>query len=231
MRTRTTRNGLKGNGLRALLLVPVLAMAGAAAAETPASISKVNGAIRTEAGTTYDTLETVNGSIQLAEGSRAATVETVNGSIVLAKRSAAERAETVNGGISVGEDSELGAAETVNGAIRLERGGRVRGSLETVNGQIRIEQTEVGGDIRTVNGDLEILDGSRVAGGLHIDKPNTGWFSWGRQTRVPKVVIGANSEVAGPLVFEREVELWVHDSARIGPVEGAEPKRFSGERP
>lgn len=226
MRTRTPRTGLQ-----ALLLVPLLAMAGLAAAERPASISKVNGAIRAEAGQTYAKLDTVNGSIQLAEGSRADTVETVNGSITLSTRAAVDRANTVNGSITAGDDSELGQAETVNGAIRLGRGSSVRGDLETVNGQIRVEQTEVGGDIRTVNGDLEILDGSRVAGSLRIDKPGASWFNWGRQPRVPKVVIGANSEVAGPLVFEREVELWVHESARIGRVEGAEPKRFSGSRP
>ena len=32
--------------------------------------------------------------------------------------------------------------------------------------------------------------------------------------------------VAGPLRFEREVDLYVHRSARIGPVTGAEPVIF-----
>jgi hypothetical protein len=41
-------------------------------------------------------------------------------------------------------------------------------------------------------------------------------------------VIGPNSEVVGPMVFKREVELFVHESARIGRVEGAEAKPYSG---
>jgi hypothetical protein len=76
-----------------------------------------------------------------------------------------------------------------------------------------------------------VLDGSRVAGGIKIEKPSAGWFNWGGKQRSPSVVIGPNSEVAGELVFEREVELHVHDSARIGRVSGAEVKRFSGSEP
>jgi hypothetical protein len=45
------------------------------------------------------------------------------------------------------------------------------------------------------------------------------------------VIVGAESVVEGPLVFERPVELFVHETARIGEVEGAEPQRFSGDSP
>jgi hypothetical protein len=41
-------------------------------------------------------------------------------------------------------------------------------------------------------------------------------------------VIGPDSEVVGAIVFKREVELFVHESARIGRVDGAEAKRYSG---
>jgi hypothetical protein len=37
--------------------------------------------------------------------------------------------------------------------------------------------------------------------------------------------------VEGTLDFEREVELFVHDSARIGKVSGATAKKFSGATP
>jgi hypothetical protein len=37
--------------------------------------------------------------------------------------------------------------------------------------------------------------------------------------------------VDGPLVFEREVKLYVHDSARIGQVSGATVVHYSGDRP
>ena len=47
-------------GLMAAALLPTTLLA------APKSIDKVNGAIRTEAGTEYGSLETVNGSIRVA---------------------------------------------------------------------------------------------------------------------------------------------------------------------
>ncbi len=49
--------------------------------------------------------------------------------------------------------------------------------------------------------------------------------------RIPRVVIGPGATVEGTLKFEREVELFVSDSATIGRVEGAKPIRFAGESP
>jgi hypothetical protein len=76
-----------------------------------------------------------------------------------------------------------------------------------------------------------VLDGSVVSGRILVEKPNGGWFNNNSNHRVPKIVIGAHSEVRGELRFEREVELFVHESARIGAVVGASPTRFSGEQP
>lgn len=211
-----------------LPLVVLIAFAGSAAAERLTSIDKVNGSIRTEQGRAYDSLETVNGSITLAAQVQAESVETVNGSISLNEGARAESVETVNGSISFGASSQAGSAETVNGSIRLDRGAAVQRGVETVNGAIRLEAATIGGDVATVNGDITLLDGSRIAGGITIEKPSTGWFNWGGNPRVPKIVIGPNSEVVGPMVFKREVELFVHESARIGRVEGAEAKRYSG---
>ena len=39
--------------------------------------------------------------------------------------------------------------------------------------------------------------------------------------RKPRVIIGPNASVNGSLQFEREVTLYVHRTARIGPVSGA----------
>jgi len=195
------------------LAAVLLACAGAASAERPTSIDKVNGSIRTDEGAEYRSLDTVNGSI------------------VLAARATAESIETVNGSITLRENSRGGEVETVNGAIRMDRGALSKGTIETVNGTLNLEGAEVGGNLNTVNGDINVLDGSRVAGGIKIEKPTGSWFNWGGNQRTPTVVIGANSEVAGPMVFEREVELFVHESARIGSVSGAEVKRFSGAKP
>jgi len=45
-------------------------------------------------------------------------------------------------------------------------------------------------------------------------------------SRKPRVIIGPNAVVEGPLLFEREVVLYVHRTARVGPVTGAEPIPF-----
>jgi len=64
-----------------------------------------------------------------------------------------------------------------------------------------------------------LLEGSRVEGGILVRKPKSSW-SLGKSGK-PRVVIGAGSEVRGELVFEREVDLRVDPSARIGAVRGA----------
>jgi DUF4097 and DUF4098 domain-containing protein YvlB len=205
-------------------LLPALAVA------APKSIDKVNGAIRTEAGTEYGDLETVNGSIRVAEGVVARSVETVNGSVAVDRLARVDSVETVNGSIQLRADASVdGAAETVNGSITLDAGSAVQGRVETVNGGIRLVQARIGGGIETVNGDIDVLDGSRVSGGIVMRKPSMGWFN-NNTSRVPKVTIGANSVVEGRLVFEREVELCVHPTARIGPVEGATVKTLGVER-
>lgn len=205
-------------------LLPALAVAG------PKSIDKVNGAIRTEAGTEYGDLKTVNGSIRVAEGVVARSVETVNGSVSVDRLARVDSVETVNGSIQLRADASVDSeAETVNGSITLEAGSAVQGRVETVNGAIRLTQARIGGGIETVNGDIDVLDGSRVAGGIVMRKPSMGWFN-NNTSRTPKVTIGANSVVEGKLVFEREVELYVHPTAKIGPVEGATPKTLAVER-
>jgi hypothetical protein len=50
-------------------------------------------------------------------------------------------------------------------------------------------------------------------------------------SRPPKIVVGENARIRGRLVFERPVELYVHDSAEIGQVSGAQVNRYSGREP
>jgi len=96
----------------------------------------------------------------------------------------------------------------------------------------RLVGTEVNGGIRTVNGGIDLGPGTRVDGDLTVAEAPRRLLSWGsRESRTPTIVIGPDSEVRGRLEFKREVDLHVHDSARIGAVEGAEPQRFSGDRP
>jgi len=70
-----------------------------------------------------------------------------------------------------------------------------------------------------------------VRGGLKVNKPTSNWMPirFG-SNRKPRIVIGPNAVVDGDLVFEREVVLYVHASARIGKVTGATPVAFDTPR-
>jgi hypothetical protein len=70
-----------------------------------------------------------------------------------------------------------------------------------------------------------------VRGGVTVEKPTNNWLpiTIGKQ-RIPRIVIGPEARVDGPMVFEREVKLYVHSSARIGQVTGATPEPYDTPR-
>ncbi|MCC4587861.1 hypothetical protein LL962_12240 [Xanthomonas sp. NCPPB 1067] len=191
-------------------------------------ISKVNGRIGAEAGKVYGNLETVNGSIEVAAGAQTKDVETVNGGIQIGNGARTGGVSTVNGGISVGQKVIVsGGLETVNGSVLVERGSRISGGVETVNGGIGLVGTDLGKGIETVNGDITVGVDSHVHGGIQVEKPN---FSFAfKPARKPRVVIGPNAVVDGPLQFEREVSLYVHRTAKIGAVSGATARSFDSD--
>jgi DUF4097 and DUF4098 domain-containing protein YvlB len=216
---------------RTLLSLALLAASGLAFAQAPArpDIDKVNGSITAEAGQAYGDLSTVNGGIRIASGAQAEDVETVNGGINGEDDIRADSLSTVNGGIRLGLRAQVdGDVETVNGGIFVDRGGRVRGSVGTVNGAIGLVDTDVGGGIETVSGDITVGAGSHVKGGIRVEKPGKMMGISFRKPKVPRVVVGPQAVVEGALVFEREVKLYVHQSARIGQVTGATAQRYSG---
>lgn len=193
-------------------------------------ISKVNGSIQIETGRSMGDLGTVNGSIRVGANSRAAEVSSVNGSIEIEAGAQVESADTVNGRIAIGKKARVAQdMETVNGSLRLDEGSEVGADLSNVNGSIQLRAAHVVGRISTVNGDIEIGADSRVDGGILVEKSNS-WFSWSN-SKPPRVVIGPRAVIGGPMVFEREVDLHVSDSATVGSIEGATPKKFAGENP
>lgn len=211
--------------LLALLLISPVVLAGADAGKR--DIDKVNGSIRTEAGQQYGDLETVNGSVTVERGVVAESASTVNGSIQIREDASVETAETVNGAISLQRNaSALRNVETVNGGISLAAGVQVGGSLETVNGSMKLRQATVERGLRTVNGSLDIGDASVVRGGITVEKPS-GWINWSKSSK-PRVIIGENVVVEGDLVFEHEVELFVHPTAKVGRISGVAPVRLDG---
>ncbi|KAF1689451.1 hypothetical protein [Pseudoxanthomonas koreensis] len=209
-----------------------LAFAFALACPLPAlagnDISKVNGSIEATAGTSYGDLDTVNGAVRIGEGAQVREASTVNGSITVGDGASVGSLETVNGSIRLGRNVQVAKdIETVNGSVFVDQGGKVGGDVETVNGAIGLVRTELRGGIETVNGDITVGVGSRVGGGITIERSH-GWFNTGKK-RKPRVVVGPDAVVEGPLKFEREVTLYVHRSARTGPVTGAEAVVFDTE--
>ena len=220
---------------RTLLFTVLLAAAGVAQAHDEQrirDIDKVNGSITAEAGQFYGDLSTVNGGIDLRRGAKVEDVETVNGGIEAGDEVVARSVSTVNGGIRFGQRAQVdGDVETVNGGIFFDRGSNVRRGVSTVNGGIGLVDTDLGGGIETVNGDITVGVGSHVKGGIRVEKPTGNWGLRMGKPKVPRIVIGPNAVVEGNLVFEREVTLHVHQSARIGNVSGATAQRYSTATP
>ncbi len=194
------------------------------------NLSRINGSISANAGQTYRALETVNGSITIADNVAAESAETVNGRINLGSNARVGSLETVNGDIHIRTGAQIAHTVTsVNGDLELASGSHVGGKLSNINGKIVLDHAVVDGMVETTSGDITIGDGSVVHGGLHVDKP--GATNFNLSNRKPRIVIGPNAVVDGALVFDREVDLLVSSSAKIGAVTGATAKPIDGSAP
>jgi DUF4097 and DUF4098 domain-containing protein YvlB len=184
------------------------------------NLSAVNGSVRAESGTTYDTLSTVNGDVRMERGATADNAKTVNGEVRLESEARVGSASTVNGTLEVAEGGSIVRdASTVNGGIRLARSVHVGGDVTTVSGEIELNGADVGGRLTTNNGNIDLTDGAKVRGGIHVKKSNDWGWSWSKQDPV-KVHVCGTCAVDGELRFDRPVELRVDDGARIGKVIG-----------
>jgi len=198
-------------------------------ADEDGDISKVNGGITAERGGHYRDLETVNGGITVESKAVAEDVETVNGGIDVEDDAQVRSLSTVNGGIDAGERVRVDdGVETVNGGVHFDFNSHIGKDIETVNGGITVKQSEVGGQIHTMNGDITIGAKSMVRGGVWIEKPRGVHFG---KMKIPRVVIGPDATVQGTLRFDREVELFVHPSAKIGTVVGATAQAWTDKLP
>lgn len=206
------------------------------AGEESSGASSVNGSISVgEDAIVTGNLKTVNGTIRVDQGATIEKASTVNGSVRIAENVTSESLETVNGSIKVGPgcsvDGQIGA---VNGRISVGTGASIEDDVGNVNGQIELSGATVGGNIETVNGDIELDEGSVLKGNLIVEK-KSGW-GWGKsKNRKPRVVIGPGSRVEGKLILEREVELFISETAEVGGVDGEmsmeDAVLFSGKRP
>jgi len=194
----------------------------------------VNGSIHVSAGQKKDDISTVNGAIHIANNAVVAGAQTVNGSISVGAHATADELHTVNGAITLEDGASVAhAISAVNGALTLHSGADVGGALTNVNGSIILQSAHVGGGIQTVSGNMDIGSNSHVDGGILVQKEPTDafwFFHWGSRTS-PRIVIGPGAVVQGNLRFERQVRLFVSDSATIGSVIGASAVKFSGDKP
>ena len=219
----------------------------------PAYGFNVNKSISVEAGSTTDghstvngsisvgsdaivngSLETVNGTIRVDDNVRLRDAETVNGAVRLGDGITADDVSSVNGSIRIGKCGSIGGGiSVINGRIQLGMGSTVSEDVSNVNGEIIIEGTEIGGDLSTVTGDVTLTHNSVLHGDMIIAEPR-GW-SWRRNTRKPKIIIGPGSKVIGTIRAEQEIDLYISDSAEVGDVTGKasmdQAVRFSGDRP
>lgn len=200
-------------------------------------ISKVNRSVTVEDGGRAGDVESVNGSIQIGDDAIIESAETVNGSVRIGANGQAESLETVNGSITVGAKTVVAdGIETVNGAITLAEDAASLDKIETVNGRIELgARAQAGAGIELVNGGVELKDAARVTGNITVRKPGGfGWFNG--NNKPPRVILGPNAVVNGDLVFEREVELYMHTTAKVtgkqhGPLVGGKVNSFSGDQP
>jgi len=190
----------------------------------------VNGSIHVPAGQPSGDIDTVNGSIHVDDNGAISTASTVNGGIGIGAHATAKSLNTVNGGITLEDGSQVSnGVSAVNGTLTLKKGADVGGQLANVNGDIVLQGAHVAGGIKTVSGDINVGSNSHVEGGILVERQNGSWFHWGNSK--PRIVIGPGAVVQGNLRFEREVALYVSDTATIGPVTGATPVKFSGPNP
>ena len=198
--------------------------------------STVNGSITVGDNAVVDgSITTVNGSITVNKDSRVKDAETVNGSIRMGRGVAAGNVESVNGEIRLDENVSIaGVVSVVNGKITMGKGCRVSDDVSNVNGNVSISSSEIGGDLGTVNGDITLTDNSVLHGKLTVEKPG-GW-NWNKTNRrKPRVVIGPGVQVMGSIHLEREVDLFISETAKVSGVSGKmsmdEAVLFSGPQP
>jgi len=198
--------------------------------------SSVNGSISVGAGAVVKgDLDTVNGRIRVDSDARVEDVSTVNGGVRIDSGVTADSLSTVNGAITVAENVTInGDIEAVNGEIGIDRGSKVARSVSNVNGEIELVASTVGGDLFTVSGDIDLRDGAEIKGDIIVEEPG-GWGWNHKDKRVPEIVIGPGSRVHGNIRLEREVRLYISDTAEVGGVVGEmsmdDAVRFSGKRP
>jgi hypothetical protein len=95
--------------------------------------------------------------------------------------------------------------------------------ITTTNGRIRMTGATAA-SLDTKNGSIDLREGTRIEGRLRVrENDNQG------DNRNPEVRIGPGVTVIGPLVFERDVDLYIHETAEVGEIQGATPMPYPAD--
>lgn len=193
-------------------------------AQVSGNLSNVNGPIEVGERARVGSITNVNGLIGLQAGAEAGRIESVNGAITLVREVTITGNVTgVNGSIEIGESGRVdGDVVTVNGRLALGPDVRVAGKVANVRGKIELDGTFVE-EIETTAGSIELSGATIVEGRLWVKAARNG------DDHLPRIVIGPQVKVGGPLQFDRPVELLIHESAEVGEIIGAEPECFNCE--
>jgi cytoskeletal protein CcmA (bactofilin family) len=214
------------------------------------NIDTGSGSVRLHDDARSGDIDTGSGRVELGRNARAGRIDTGSGRVQLDDGAHSEHIDTGSGGVEGGSNVVVdGKIDTGSGGVELGAGSRVAGDIDTGSGGVELLATEVAGYIDTGSGRVYLTDSNilgevrtrsgevRLEGSTHVHgdllvQTNRCWgLCWSNEPNPARVIIGANARVDGRIKFEHPGELWVHEQARIGKVEGVEVQRFQGERP
>ncbi len=226
---------------------------GSVTLEAGASARRIDtgsGSVRLHEDARSGDIDTGSGRVELGRNARAGRIDTGSGRVRLDDGAHSERIDTGSGGVEGGARVVVdGKIDTGSGSVELGEGSRVAGNIDTGSGGVVLSASEVAGYIDTGSGRIYLTDSNilgevrtrsgevRLEGSTHVHgdllvRTNRCWgLCWNNNPKPARVIIGANARVDGRIKFEHPGELWVHQQARIGKVEGVEAQRFTGERP
>lgn len=226
---------------------------GSVTLEAGASARRIDtgsGSVRLHEDARSGDIDTGSGRVELGRNARAGRIDTGSGRVRLDDGAQSGRIDTGSGGVEGGAGVVVdGKIDTGSGGVELGEGSRVAGDIDTGSGGVELVASEVAGYIDTGSGRVYLTDSNilgevrtrsgevRLEGSTHVHgdllvRTNRCWgLCWNNTPKPARVIIGANARVDGRITFEHPGELWVHEQARIGKVEGVELRRYTGERP
>ncbi len=181
-------------------------------------------------GTQVNDVRNINGRVTVEAGASARNIRTYNGRIIIEGNGfVSGNVDTYNGGIrAIGGGEIKGNAEAFNGDIVLAHM-TVGQNVQTANGRIDLSNVAIGENVETNGGDV-MLENSIVEKDLIIHK-RKGFNFFELPVFRQKVVIGPESQIKGSLMVRRKVQLYVHETARINNIVGANAISYSGLQP